>query len=246
MTAWLRYQLRKLLRPRVITNGGVRLDLGPVAGTRYARALYRDSHERDEREIVARQLQPDDVVLELGAGMGLVTVACCQRVGSERVHAYEANPALEEVLRRNFSLNHVAPRLTMRMVTLQPGPQPLCVADRFVQSRRAASSDGGERVRMVEASSLAEVLADVRPTFVIADIEGGEIDFADPQVDLSGVRRMCLEMHPALIGDDGVSRVVASLLERGFSLKLAESRGSVLYFERPRAGSAIDGVPAAA
>jgi predicted nicotinamide N-methyase len=100
MLSWLRYQIRKLLRPRVIRSGGLRIDLGPAAGTRYARALYRDDHERAEREIVRRRLETTDTVLELGAGLGLVTILCCRCVGSDRVHAYEANPELAPALWR--------------------------------------------------------------------------------------------------------------------------------------------------
>lgn len=235
MFHWLRYQIRKLLRPRVITNDGVRIDLGPVAGTRYARALYRDDHERDERDIVRRQLADCDTVLELGAGLGLVTIECCRRIGSERVHAFEANPELEPVLRRNFALNGVAPQLQLRLVSLQPGRQEFYIADRFVQSSRAALNSA----RRIELDSLPlpQVLAETRPTFLILDIEGGELDLADPSVDLTGVRKLCVEMHPHLIGDDGVSRVTAALLHRGFNLRLSACRGCVLYFERPAAAT---------
>ncbi len=234
MRRWLRYQLRKLLRPRVITNGGVTIDLGPAAGTRYARSFYRDAHEWDEREIVNRHLDPDDVVLELGAGIGLVTILCCQRIGSERVHAFEANPQLAETLRRNFALNGVSPQLHLKLAALRGGRRPFQIAERFISSTAcfdpAAPTEGSRTV--VEAVALAEILTTLRPTFLIVDVEGGELDLAAPSVPLDGVQKLCVEMHPAVIGDAGVSRVVASLLARGFQLRLAECRGNVLYFER--------------
>ncbi|MCA9055070.1 MAG: FkbM family methyltransferase [Planctomycetaceae bacterium] len=234
MLDWLRYQYRKLTRPRVITNGGVRIDLGPVAGTRYARSFYRDTHERDERDIVGKHLTSTDTVLELGAGMGIVTILCCQRIGSSRVHTFEANQRLEAALRRNFELNGVSPRLDLRMVSLAAGPQEFFVSDRFVlSSRHSTASGAGSHRTTIESVPIADVLADVRPTFLIADIEGGEVDLADAGIDLQGVRKICLEMHPHIIGDDGVSRVVAALVQQGFSLCLNESRGNVMYFERP-------------
>ena len=235
MLDWLRYQFRKLTRPRIVTNGGVRIDLGPVAGTRYARSFYRDTHERDEREIISRHIAQGDTVLELGAGMGIVTILCCQRVGCDRVHTFEANRSLEPTLRRNFELNGVAPRLDLRMVSLSAEPQEFFVSDRFVLSSRHEPADrSGARRTTTDSVPLADVLSEVRPTFLIIDIEGGELDLADPSVDLAGVRKVCLEVHPHIIGDDGVSRVVAALIARGFELCLSESRGIVLYFERSR------------
>jgi FkbM family methyltransferase len=234
MHRWLRYQLRKLLRPRVITNGDMRIDLGPAAGTRYARSFYRDDHERDEREIVARHLQPDDVVVELGAGVGLVTILCCRQIGSERVHAFEANPQLAETLRRNFALNGVSPQLHLKLVALAGGRREFQIAERFIASTACfdpASPPAGTRA-VVEAVPLAEVLTSLRPTFLIVDIEGGELDLADPSVPLESVRKLCVEMHPHQIGDVGVTRVVAALLARGFEMRLTDCRGNVLYFER--------------
>jgi FkbM family methyltransferase len=236
MWRWLRYQYRKVVRPRRITNGGVTIDLGPIARTRYARAIYRDVHEGAEREIVGRHLRADDVVLELGAGLGVVTILCAQRVGSERVHTFEANPQLEPLLRRNFALNGVSPRLTMQMVCLDAGPQEFHVSERFVVSSRHAAATGGAgetaTATSVPSASLPEVLHRLRPTFLVADIEGGELDLADERVDLSSVQRICVEVHPHITGDEGVSRLIEALLGKGFSLRLGQSRGCVLLFER--------------
>lgn len=240
MKNWIRYQFRKLTRPQLITNQGITLDLGPAAGTRYARSLYRDDHERDERTIVERHLRPDDIVLELGAGLGLVTILCCQRVGSERVFTFEANRQLEPVLRRNFALNGVSPQLDLRMVSLTSGTQAFHIAERFIQSSRLPPSgaSAASSSTQVDAVALGDVLARIRPTFLVMDIEGGELDLADPQVDLTGVRDICLELHPHLIGDDGVSRVVAALLARGYALCWPESRGNVVLFSRTPARAA--------
>lgn len=249
MIDWIRYQLRKLLRPRLISMDGVRLDLGDMARTRYARSFYRGGHERDERTIVRRHLTPEDVVLELGAGIGLVTIQCCQVIGSQRVFTYEANPQLEPFLRRNFALNDVAPRLDMRMVCLDAGPQDFYVADRFVLSSRHADSattaKGSSARTQVESIPLAEVLSEVRPTFLIVDIEGGEADLASDRVSLAGVNKICLEMHPHLLGDDGVSRVTAALIAKGFDLCVSESRGPVLFFTRSRRSRQDSLAPAA-
>ncbi|MFV0446546.1 MAG: FkbM family methyltransferase [Planctomycetaceae bacterium] len=234
MLNWFRYQYRKLTRPRVITNGGVQLDLGPVAGTRYARSFYRDQHERDERAIIDRHLESTDTVLELGAGIGLVTILCCQRIGSSRVHAFEANRQLESALRRNFELNGVNPRLDLRMVSLQSGPQDFYVSDRFILSSSSPSAaGGGSRRTQVDSVPLANVLAETQPTFLIVDIEGGEQDLADPSITLRGVRKLCIEMHPHVIGEAGVSQVIAALCRQGFTCCEGETRGSVMYFERP-------------
>jgi tRNA G37 N-methylase Trm5 len=69
---------RKLFRPKQIQNGSVRIDMREWTSTRQARDLYYDRHEAAERQIIEQRLRPDDIVLELGSGMGIVTISCCQ------------------------------------------------------------------------------------------------------------------------------------------------------------------------
>jgi hypothetical protein len=124
------------------------------------------------------------------------------------------------------------------MVNLRGGREEFFLADRFIQSTRLrdVADQSGHTVQL-SAVSLVEVLSRVRPTFLIVDIEGSELDLADPGVRLDGVRKLCVEMHAHLIGHDGVSQVVAALLGKGFELIVDECRGNVLYFERPSASS---------
>ena len=230
------YWMRSLLRPRVIRNGNVWLDLGELALTRQAKGLYADRHEQAEREIVAAHLRPEDTVLELGAGMGLVTIACCQIVGSDRVQTLEANPRMEAVLRRNFELNGVQPQLRMAMVAAEEGVETFHVSDRFLVSSRYAEATRVSRAAVtataVPTIPLSRLLAEVQPTFLIADIEGGELELLNPAVDLASVQRICVEVHPQIIGDEQAGRLIEHLLGQGFYLSLQSSRGIVLYFER--------------
>lgn len=238
MKNWLRYQWHKLTRPETVRCGDVRVFLGKHARTSYARSLYRDTHEAEERAVVSRHLQPDDRVLEFGAGLGLVTVECCLRVGSENVVAFEANAELEPLLRRTFDLNGVAPDLRMQMVGADSGESEFFVSDRFVVSTAVGGGDGMREVR-VPSSSFAEVLAEVRPTFLILDIEGAEVSLCDPSIDLSSVCRICMEVHPTVAGDEATSELIGSLLTRGFHLVLSSSHGDVLYFEREAPASVV-------
>lgn len=230
---WCRYQFRKLLRPRTVTNGGLKIYLGPQANDSYARSIYRDTHEAEERAIVERNLEPQDTVLECGAGMGVVTTLCCQRIGSERVHAFEANPALESVLRKTFELNRVAPHLEMKMVSLTGGEQVFFAADRFVVSSRYDNSQryAGQR-QTLQSVPIQQLLDELQPSFLIMDIEGAEVDLAAEGLDLSPLRKLCIEMHPHIVGDQAITHLIQKLIEQGFQLRLTESQDDVLFFSR--------------
>jgi FkbM family methyltransferase len=230
---WFRYQVRKLTRPRVVNNNGLRLYLGEHATTSYARSIYRDSHEAEEREVVARNLDETDTVLECGAGLGMVTILCCWKVGSERVHSFEANPSLEPLLRKNFELNNVAPNLQIKLVGLETGEGEFFVDQKFVVSSRFEQHGTTTRTsQTIPAVSLQSLIDSIQPSFLIMDIEGAEVDLADERLDLSSLKKLCIEMHPHIVGHAAVSRVIGRLIAQGFNLNLRECQQDVLYFSR--------------
>ena len=233
ITGWFRYQMRKLMRPKMVTNAGLKIYLGDQANSSYAKSIYRDTHEAEERAIVERNLDPQDIVLECGAGLGVVTTLCCQQIGSERVFSFEANRKLEPTLRKTFALNHVSPQLAMSMVSLAGGEQQFFAADRFVVSSRYDNSQqyAGQQ-QTLESVSIQSLIDELKPTFLIMDIEGAEVDLADENLDLGSLEKLCIEMHPHIVGDEEISQLIANLIRQGFELRMSESQGDVLFFSR--------------
>jgi FkbM family methyltransferase len=237
---------RKLTRPTLIVENGVKLFLGPVAQTRCANGIYSGKHELPEREVVGKTLCPNDVVLEIGAGVGMVTLQCCRQIGADRVHTCEANPALLPVLKRSCELNGFAPELISGMVGLEAGSQEFFVAKQFVSSSRYAHDASVEQREqtVVPVLALSALLARIQPTYLIMDAEGAEADLLDPRVNLGCLNKVCVEVHPKIIGDTAINQIVRTLADQGLHLSWSQSRGVVLFFERSKPAPALAGIAA--
>jgi FkbM family methyltransferase len=231
MIKWMNYQLRKIFRPTNVRCGTVKLHIGKLSRTNYAKAFYRDSHEKFERNVIQQHLTASDRVLEAGSGIGLIATVCCQIVGSENVATYEANPEMEDLLRQTFALNGVSPDLQMKMIAEQAGSGTFYQSDRFVVSSHIKHSDDSREMD-VPSVTFNEAIRKHKPTFVICDIEGGEVHLAHESVDLSGVQKLCIEVHPKITGDGATSNLIRSLLNKGFTLNLSNSENDVLFFQR--------------
>ena len=94
---WLTYQYRVSLRP-VVSIEGVQIRVGRHMSRRVEQAISKGGYERDELRLIGMVLSPSDVVLELGAGLGLVSAYCAKRVGSGRVFAFEDIADLVEIV----------------------------------------------------------------------------------------------------------------------------------------------------
>ncbi|HEU4429626.1 MAG TPA: FkbM family methyltransferase [Myxococcota bacterium] len=225
-----RFAWRLLTRPTRVRLHGVVLELGPDATPALRRALYSERYERGEARCVRLRVEPGDVVLEVGAGLGLLSTLCALRVGSENVTAYEANPALLPRIRATYAANGVAPRLVNAVLARKAGEAELYVEGEFASSSLLRRSDAATRVR-VPQHVVGEVIARVNPTCLVIDIEGGEVELL-PAIDLRGVRKLILELHPHRVGETRTAMLVTWLTAQGLREDRAISSTRKKYFAR--------------
>lgn len=213
LSNWLIYQLRTIRRP-VATIEGIRVRVGRHMSRRVERAVSNGGYERDELRIIGMVLSPSDVVLEIGAGLGVVSAYCAKRVGSSRVFAYEANPDLEPRIRETYALNDVEPTLEMCAVRATSGRVPLYRGKHLLSSSIIPRGAGWDQIE-VPGKALSYVVERARPTLLIVDVEGAEGELFD-RAQLPGVSRIVLERHERTLGEEKEARLRSTLAALGF------------------------------
>jgi FkbM family methyltransferase len=208
-------------RHPVVEIEGIQLYRGTGLTIPVLAALEAKQYETPEARIVRHAIQPGDVVLELGTGLGFLASLCAKIVGSNNVHTYEANPALEPVIQRNFKLNGLSPRLEITLLGEEMGSVTLYVMKNFWSSSTIKRHPRAKPIR-VPMKCFNDELARLRPSFLIIDIEGGEYDFIH-YAQLDGVQKICIELHPHVIGKGAVAKVEAFFISQGFHEELAAS-----------------------
>lgn len=214
--AELRRQLQLRIeawREPVVEIGGIRVYRSPFYTLQILESLASGAYELPEATIMRHALTPDDMVLELGTGLGYLSALCAQTVGNERVHTFEANPALEPVIRKNHELNAVAPRLNIRMLGEVGGAITFYVMKSFWSSSTIKRHPRAKPIQ-VPVEPFNEAVANIRPSFLVVDIEGGEQDLFR-YARLDGVEKLCIELHPGVIGQRAVDDVVAAIARQG-------------------------------
>ena len=229
------YIWRRITRPATIRLDRMIVPMDVTAMTPDARhGFWLGEYEREERALLAATLRPDDVVLELGTGLGIISTLAALILGSgERVHTYEANPKLEPDIRRVYETNGVKPDFHPFPLGLGECDITFHVSPNFFSSTTVDHGQSAEKVT-VRQRPIADVLTRLRPSYLIMDIEGGEVDLI-PSMDLSSVDRILIEVHPHKTGPVTVSAMIASVLARGFCLDTRRSSKDVLFFFRAAA-----------
>ena len=201
--------------------------------------LEAQEYEQAELAALRAVLNTDDMVMEIGTGLGFLSAWCARRVGSSQVFTFEANPVLEQPIRRLYELNGVSPHLEICVLSESAGSAVFYPQKEFWASSILAGNGTGAGIT-VTARSFEEARASIRPTLLIVDIEGGELELIR-HARLDGIRHILIELHPDVIGEEGCEAVVATLARAGFDIQPAMwGSDSVFTFER-----AADGAPSA-
>jgi len=219
----------------VIETSGVKVPFVPAIITpKIERPMRSSRYESGECAALRRILRVGDRVLELGAGVGLLSTVSALVPGVQSVTAIEANPDLIPLIRETYRLNGVA-RVDLRngVATAEEGPDvDFYIRPDFWASSLEPGSRSYSKIATLPRYALKTLMKEVNPTVIVCDIEGGEMGLFDA-ADLSGVRALVIEFHAKVYGEDGVTAILNLLAAKGFDRAPKNKAGStVQHLER--------------
>jgi len=218
-----------------VTLHGVTLKIPKAVQTPgLMRRLERGTYEEDEAHAAKKRIKQGFRVLELGAGLGLVSNICAARAGAENVLSVEANPAMVPVIRANLDGNgHEKARLIHGAVTGGDGGGDIAFQANAAFLGGALARDGAKPAELVDVPKIGirSLIARHSPQVVLMDVEGAEAELFDapwnPQL-----RFLILELHPPRYPAAVIKRIVDCMSETGLTYDPLTSRGRVLGFRK--------------
>lgn len=195
--------------------------------------LRKGRYEVGELVLLAEIIRPDDRVLDLGGGLGLVAATASRAAQGGAVLCVEAHPDLAAMIQEVWKLNGID-KATLRSGLIAPtggGQQDFYVRADFWASSLEAESRPFERKIKQDVIGIDELIRDFQPTVISCDVEGAELGLFD-DVDLSGVREMIIETHPKVYGTDGRSELLKTLSDKGLPARYQESPSTVYHLDR--------------
>lgn len=201
------------LKKPIVQLHGVKLRLGIHLSLEVLEYIHSGEYERPEIKMIEATIENDDIVMELGSGLGLVSTFCAKKIGSERVFTFEANPALSSLIKETYDLNEVSPNFENCLVADHNGTQTFYISKAFWGSSIIPSPSAAPI--QIATRSFNDELKRIKPTFLIVDIEGGEWELSH-YMQLEGVRKIVIETHPWKIGEDKNLLVEKAFENAGF------------------------------
>jgi FkbM family methyltransferase len=228
--------MEKQADEEVIDLNGVKISVDPERFSTKMLGLMRDgTYEDEESRQIPSLLKKGERIVELGAGVGYISALCAKQNKVDSLVVYEAHPELIPVIRRTHELNGVKSTVINAVVLPRKKSDtvPFYIRDDFWASSLSSQPYGYSQVVNVPVVSLAQMIAEHKPTMLIVDIEGGETMLFD-DVELPGVRKVYLEVHPHIVGSTAVKRLFDFFADRNFRCDRWRSSNNVMLFTRGR------------
>lgn len=181
--------------------------------------FLNNTHEIDERRLIAAFIRPEDTVLELGGCIGVVSCITNKLLADQNRHVVvEANPYCLPALYRNRNLNQCSFLVencavsSRKDVTFYINPDYITGGTAQKESKFPVRMPGRSLNELFDRHGSFSVL--------IMDIEGGELEVLETSQDvIQNFHLIIIELHEWAIGNVGVERCRTILELSGFKLK---------------------------
>ena len=227
---------RKVGRPARIAVHGQRIAIrSPHIDADLRRALLRGRCERHRARQLRNRIEPNDSVLDVGAGIGLSALCAARMVGPKNVLCIEPDPRAAMLARENFALNRQPVGLieAAAMPPGAPGQVEFHLNEALGRSSLTPRAGAIETVR-VDALDIAPLLRERSITALCLDVEGAEHDLLTAIEDFAAVRVLLLNLNEQVLGHRRANQLFERLFDAGFALDLPDSRGRQVALTRYR------------
>jgi FkbM family methyltransferase len=235
----MQYRLRHQLKVHTLKGIKLSIDDDATLSKNVLLSILQGGYEDIENRIMLANLDPEDKVLELGAGLGFNSIAAA-KVNGGKVLAYESNPYLMTLIRCNQQYNHVSFEVRNKILVSRRSLTPTIsfnISENENMSSVKNYQRDGHRIKEVvevETEYIGDVIGSFSPTFLIVDIEGGEEDlFSNTDFLLNtSISKILIEVDPEIIGEEACTAVIKNILDAGFNLHTRYCEDSRLYFKK--------------
>jgi FkbM family methyltransferase len=212
-------------------NYGIKLPTKhPLISKSIQKQIFFSEYEAKEVYIIHNRISPDDIIMEVGSGIGYLSALCATIVGENNVFTYEANPELIDVIKITYQENNIHPKVINALLAKGNGTHTFYVEKDYWASSSIEISKNARKIS-VPQKDLNSELNKISPTFLIVDIEGGEKDFFK-EADLSTVNKIYIETHPEILSNEQISSIFKKLFSYGFHLDFSITRKNVFFLYR--------------
>lgn len=203
-------------------------------------SLRKGEYEGPERNLIRPYDLKGEVIIEMGGSIGILTAVLAKKVGNAgKVISIEASKRISSYSRNWLEKNHNTKVITGIGFPIAEANASIEIV-KFDESGNSLQGKAIYNITKNFTSNVSSIfdinkissLYNIKPTILVADIEGSEKIILDQNPDFpSTIKLILIELHPAFYGESNKLGIINRIIEEGFLIKAYE--GNNFLFERP-------------
>ena len=186
---------------------------------------YQEAHEIWDTVYIESVVQPDWVVMDIGANIGWYSLMASKKVGpTGKIFSIEISPDEMNKLRRNVALNQLT-NIEPLLLAIADQPGRVFITDTRSAGTTSLAASAGEARHEIEATSLDHFVDErklQRIDLIKCDIEGAEVKFlTGAHASLARFKPiLMIELNPSALERFGnrLEEVTGPLTQLGYTL----------------------------
>ena len=169
--------------------------------------------------------------MEIGVGVGYISSLILKNSLVDAYIGYEANPNLLPWINRLYSTNGVYGDVYNEVLAKNWDSPDINFYERdhFWASSLSPKPWAHRKAIKVPVENFNETICDFKPSLIVCDIEGGELELFC-HAELKGVQRVYMEVHQKVLGRDGMLELFNNMASKNFHYDQHHSSGAVVLF----------------
>lgn len=211
----IKYLYRYIFRPEIVNNFGVNIFVGDPNISNWVRdAINKGYYEAAEAELLYKFLSEEDVVLEIGGGIGFIGSICSTK--AKHITIYEANPKLIPLIEHNCNLNGKNFNVyNYAVVNSSKKSEIKFYIGKHFWNASIVKTEGFKEI-LVKTISINKIIQSSNSNFLIIDVEGYEQNLLDNFIYPSSIKKLLVEFHPKKISEDKIRELRDNIFKNNF------------------------------
>jgi FkbM family methyltransferase len=232
----LKYYLYKFKILNVLNLNGVLLNIKHLQYHKNELIkLISGKYEQGENSIMNETLDANDILLELGSGVGYNSIYAKKFIGCN-VFTFEGNPELIPIILNNSKLNKTDISVFNKILVIENKKKyvEFKVAEHYTGSS-LGDLDPQTNLRNkydIETITIKEVINQILPTYFMCDIEGGELEIFEncDFLQNSSITKILIEFHPRVLGETKTIELINNIIKQGYHLRFDKYPKKYCFF----------------
>jgi FkbM family methyltransferase len=192
------------------------------------RWIVNHKYEINEISIIENTLQPEDIVIEIGTGLGFVSTFCSKKNGNN-VFTYEANTNNYNICKKVFEKNNVSPQHENAILGEHDGFINFSINNKSILASSLINKC--DTITKIKTKNLNDTISEIQPNYLIMDIEGGEYDIFKI-INFQSIDKIQFELHPLLLREEKCNEIFQLLKTNHFTKNDFLSKNNNYYYTK--------------